>query len=89
MPVIPEKSVTWSDLQDKKRRQEALWLQSCSQSHSAWCDCGSWTSHIRTIIPSPKPCATEASTEDGTTNGDAEKEVLVSFDVGSPAADGG
>nr|QYD01961.1 ORF2 [Torque teno felis virus] len=25
----------------------AIWLQSCSRTHSLWCDCGLWTSHIK------------------------------------------
>lgn len=40
-------STTWSEEDDRAKRHEAIWKQSCSRTHSLWCSCGDWTSHIR------------------------------------------
>ncbi|BBE36940.1 hypothetical protein QKL48_gp2 [Paguma larvata torque teno virus] len=88
MTSTPEKGVRWSDKEDRRARKEALWLQSCSQSHAAWCRCGNWTSHIRGVVKTP-PCATEGDgTEDTAISGEDAAAVLASLGGGSIAAAG-
>lgn len=41
------KSPPWRHPYAARAKQEALWLRSVSASHSAWCTCGDWTTHIR------------------------------------------
>ncbi|BBE36922.1 hypothetical protein [Paguma larvata torque teno virus] len=38
---------SWNRETERRRLHEAIWKQSCSRTHSLWCDCGNWTSHIK------------------------------------------
>nr|QYD01964.1 ORF2 [Torque teno felis virus] len=40
-------STNWSAEDDRRKRHEAIWKQTCSRTHSLWCPCNDWTSHIR------------------------------------------
>nr|BBE36937.1 hypothetical protein [Paguma larvata torque teno virus] len=40
-------SSRWSAEADRLKRHEAIWKQSCSRTHSLWCNCGNWTAHIK------------------------------------------
>nr|QZE11931.1 MAG: ORF2 [Torque teno felis virus] len=39
--------VPWTIEDDRRKKHEAIWKQTCSRTHSLWCPCGDWTSHIK------------------------------------------
>nr|BDU80032.1 ORF2 [Red fox Torque teno virus 2] len=51
----------------EKEKLQALWLRNCSLSHSIWCTCNDWTSHIKGIQKAPWRL-TEDTTGDDTEN---------------------
>nr|QYD01943.1 ORF2 [Torque teno felis virus] len=74
---LSTRSSAWSEEDDRRKRHEAIWKQTCSRTHSLWCSCGNWTSHIK-----PWPTTDDPGTEDADGDG---KNLGTAADVASNA----
>nr|QYD01826.1 ORF2 [Torque teno felis virus] len=67
---------TWTIEDDRYKKHEAIWKQTCSRTHSLWCNCGNWTSHIHKT----QWCATTGDGDAGRGNRDG-----IDGDVAGPS----
>nr|BBE36925.1 hypothetical protein [Paguma larvata torque teno virus] len=74
-PTPCSSPTSWNRELERKKLHEAIWKQSCSRTHSLWCSCGNWTSHIRI-------CGTGTDAPGGDTGGGVTGPGDVDFDAG-------
>nr|BBE36928.1 hypothetical protein [Paguma larvata torque teno virus] len=65
----------WNRALERYKLHEAIWKQSCSRTHSLFCNCGDWTSHI-------KLCGTGTGPGDGDSGGVAGIAGIIDDDPG-------